>query len=41
MCGPSSTCCPYRRQEEGEDSPEGYPQDPPTSWCRRHDEYDT
>jgi predicted dithiol-disulfide oxidoreductase (DUF899 family) len=23
-----------------EDSPEGYPQDPPYSWWRLHDEYD-
>jgi predicted dithiol-disulfide oxidoreductase (DUF899 family) len=28
------------RQEEWEDSPEGYPQTPPYSWWRRHDEYD-
>jgi predicted dithiol-disulfide oxidoreductase (DUF899 family) len=28
------------RQEEWEDSPEGYPQDPPYSWWNRHDEYD-
>ena len=28
------------RQEAWEDSPEGYPQNPPTSWVRRHDEYD-
>lgn len=27
------------RQEEWEDSPEGYPQTPPYSWWRRHDEY--
>jgi predicted dithiol-disulfide oxidoreductase (DUF899 family) len=27
------------RQEEWEDSPEGYPQDPPYQWWRRHDEY--
>ncbi len=27
------------RQEEWEDSPEGYPQDPPYSWWNRHDEY--
>ena len=27
------------RQEEGEDSPEGYPQTPPYQWWRRHDEY--
>lgn len=28
------------RQEEWEDSPEGYPQTPPYQWMRRHDEYD-
>lgn len=28
------------RQEEWEDSPEGYPQDPPNQWVRRHDEYE-
>jgi predicted dithiol-disulfide oxidoreductase (DUF899 family) len=28
------------RQEEWEDSPEGYPQTPPYRWWRRHDEYD-
>ncbi len=28
------------RQEEWEDSPEGYPQTPPHEWYRRHDEYD-
>jgi predicted dithiol-disulfide oxidoreductase (DUF899 family) len=28
------------RQEEWEDSPEGYPQTPPYSWWRRHDEYE-
>jgi predicted dithiol-disulfide oxidoreductase (DUF899 family) len=28
------------RQEEWEDSPEGYPQTPPYVWWRRHDEYD-
>jgi predicted dithiol-disulfide oxidoreductase (DUF899 family) len=27
------------RQEVWEDSPEGYPQDPPYQWWRRHDEY--
>ncbi|HEX6695146.1 MAG TPA: DUF899 family protein, partial [Solirubrobacteraceae bacterium] len=27
------------RQEEWEDSPEGYPQTPPYSWWSRHDEY--
>ena len=29
------------RQEEWEDSPEGYPQTPPYEWWRWHDEYDT
>ena len=28
------------RQEEWEDSPAGYPQTPPYTWWRRHDEYD-
>jgi len=28
------------RQEEWEDSSEGYPQTPPYQWWRRHDEYD-
>jgi predicted dithiol-disulfide oxidoreductase (DUF899 family) len=28
------------RQEEWEDSPEGYPQTPPYFWWSRHDEYD-
>ena len=27
------------RQEEWEDSPEGYPQDPPYQWWNLHDEY--
>jgi predicted dithiol-disulfide oxidoreductase (DUF899 family) len=27
------------RQEEWEDSPEGYPQTPPYQWWRLHDEY--
>jgi predicted dithiol-disulfide oxidoreductase (DUF899 family) len=31
---------PYGRQEDWEDSPEGYPQTPPYQWQRRHDEYD-
>jgi predicted dithiol-disulfide oxidoreductase (DUF899 family) len=31
---------PFGRQETWEDSPEGYPQDPPYSWWRLHDEYD-
>jgi predicted dithiol-disulfide oxidoreductase (DUF899 family) len=30
---------PLGRQEEWEDSPEGYPQTPPYEWWRRHDEY--
>lgn len=30
---------PLGRQEEWEDSPEGYPQTPPYQWGRRHDEY--
>jgi predicted dithiol-disulfide oxidoreductase (DUF899 family) len=30
---------PYGRQEEWEDSPEGWPQDPTMSWLRLHDEY--
>jgi predicted dithiol-disulfide oxidoreductase (DUF899 family) len=29
------------RQEEWEDSPEGYPQTPPYQWWRRHHEYDS
>lgn len=32
---------PLGRQEEWEDSPEGYPQEPPYQWWRRHDEYGT
>ena len=32
---------PLGRQEEWEDSPEGYPQTPPYDWWRRHDEYET
>jgi predicted dithiol-disulfide oxidoreductase (DUF899 family) len=32
---------PLGRQEEWEDSPEGYPQTPPYEWWRRHDEYDS
>jgi predicted dithiol-disulfide oxidoreductase (DUF899 family) len=31
---------PLGRQEEWEDSPEGYPQTPPYEWWRRHDEYE-
>jgi hypothetical protein len=27
------------RQEEWEDSPEGYPQTPPYKWWRLHDDY--
>jgi predicted dithiol-disulfide oxidoreductase (DUF899 family) len=30
---------PYGRQEEWEDSPAGWPQDPTMSWLRPHDEY--
>ncbi len=30
---------PYGRQEEWEDSPDGWPQDPTMSWLRPHDEY--
>lgn len=30
---------PYGRQEEWEDSPPGWPQDPTMSWLRHHDEY--
>jgi predicted dithiol-disulfide oxidoreductase (DUF899 family) len=30
---------PFGRQEEWEDSPEGYPQTKPYTWWRRHDEY--
>jgi predicted dithiol-disulfide oxidoreductase (DUF899 family) len=30
---------PYGRQEEWEDSPAGWPQDPTMSWIRMHDEY--
>jgi predicted dithiol-disulfide oxidoreductase (DUF899 family) len=29
------------RQETWEDSPEGYPQDPPYTWWRLHDEYES
>jgi predicted dithiol-disulfide oxidoreductase (DUF899 family) len=32
---------PLGRQENWEDSPEGYPQGPPYEWWRRHDEYGT
>lgn len=31
---------PYGRRQQNEDSPEGWPQDPPYSWYRRHDDYD-
>jgi predicted dithiol-disulfide oxidoreductase (DUF899 family) len=30
---------PYGRQEEWEDSPAGWPQDPTMTWLRPHDEY--
>jgi predicted dithiol-disulfide oxidoreductase (DUF899 family) len=30
---------PRGRQEEWEDSPQGWPQSPPYQWWRRHDEY--
>jgi predicted dithiol-disulfide oxidoreductase (DUF899 family) len=30
---------PYGRQEEWEDSPQGWPQSAPYEWWRRHDEY--
>jgi predicted dithiol-disulfide oxidoreductase (DUF899 family) len=30
---------PLGRQEDWEDSPEGYPQTPGAIWVRRHDEY--
>jgi predicted dithiol-disulfide oxidoreductase (DUF899 family) len=30
---------PLGRQEDWEDSPQGYPQTPPYEWWRRHDEY--
>jgi hypothetical protein len=30
---------PFGRQENWEDSPEGWPQTPPYQWWRRHDEY--
>lgn len=32
---------PYGRQEDNEDSPEGWPQKPEYSWMKRHDEYDS
>ncbi|TBL77835.1 DUF899 domain-containing protein [Paenibacillus thalictri] len=31
----------YGRQEHWEDSPEGWPQTPPYTWWRLHDEYET
>ncbi len=31
---------PLGRQEDWEDSPEGYPRTPPYQWWRRHDEYE-
>ena len=30
---------PYGRQEEWEDSPEGWPQTPPYTWASWHDKY--
>jgi predicted dithiol-disulfide oxidoreductase (DUF899 family) len=30
---------PFGRQEEWEDSPDGWPQSPPYVWWRKHDEY--
>jgi len=30
---------PFGRQEEWEDSPEGYPQIPPYEWWNWHDDY--
>jgi predicted dithiol-disulfide oxidoreductase (DUF899 family) len=30
---------PLGRQEDWEDSPDGWPQAPPYTWWRRHDEY--
>jgi predicted dithiol-disulfide oxidoreductase (DUF899 family) len=32
---------PFGRQEDWEDSPDGYPQTPRYTWWRRHDEYGT
>jgi predicted dithiol-disulfide oxidoreductase (DUF899 family) len=32
---------PFGRQEEWEDSPEGWPQGPPYEWWRHHDRYET
>lgn len=31
---------PYGRQEQWEDSPDGWPQDPTMSWLRLHDQYE-
>ncbi|MDS1271839.1 DUF899 family protein [Lipingzhangella sp. LS1_29] len=31
---------PYGRQETWEDSPQGWPQEPPYAWWRLHDEYE-
>ena len=31
---------PLGRQEDWEESPDGYPQTPPYEWWRRHDEYE-
>ncbi len=30
---------PLGRQEDWEDSPDGYPQSPPYAWWNKHDEY--
>jgi predicted dithiol-disulfide oxidoreductase (DUF899 family) len=32
---------PLGRQEDWEDSPDGYPQTPRYEWWRRHDEYES
>jgi predicted dithiol-disulfide oxidoreductase (DUF899 family) len=32
---------PLGRQEEWEDSPDGFPQEPPYQWWHRHDEYES
>ena len=37
--GANWTSLPLGRQEEWEDSPEGYPQTPPYKWWNWHDEY--
>jgi predicted dithiol-disulfide oxidoreductase (DUF899 family) len=31
---------PFGRQEQWEDSPDGWPQTQPYAWWRRHDEYE-